>query len=101
MSRTPEPQDRVYDYRRRAAGKRPDGFMYDVDEDTGQYTVVYPTRRIQYEGQCVRIDGILHHCHVLLWHPEYLYGGDELVDYYYGEIEWSSSDGGREQWVVA
>lgn len=98
--RIPEPQDRVYDYRRRAAGKRPDGFMYAVDDEAGEYLVVYPTRRITYEGQCVRIDGILHHSNVLLWHPEYLYAGDETVDYYFGEIEWLSSVGGSEQWVV-
>jgi hypothetical protein len=97
--RSPEPQDRLYDYRRLAAGKRPDGFVYDVDEEQGMYTVVFPKRRIVYERQCIRIDGILHNQLILLMYPEYLYEGSDEEQYFYGEISWSSSDGGMDAWV--
>jgi hypothetical protein len=102
--RIPEPQDRLYDYRRLAAGKRPDGFVYDVDEEEGMYTVVFPTRRIERSTGCswnqtLRIDGILHHESILLDHPEYLYEGSDEEQYFYGEIYWSSSDGGMDAWV--
>src|ERR1700733_5226538 len=97
--KTPEPLDRVYDFSRLDAGKRPDGFVLLVDDDEEMYTVVYPRRRIEYEGsQCVRIDGILHNQLVLLMYPELLYEGDEEKRYWYGDLEWSSSEGGREEW---
>lgn len=101
MSRTPEPLDRVYDYSRLDAGKRPDGYVLLTDEDEEMYVVVFPRRVIEYRlDHCVRINGILHHRNTLLDHPELLYEGDEEKTYWYGEIEWSSSDGGSGEWQV-
>lgn len=100
MRRTPEPLERVYDYGRLDAEKRPDGRVLLVDDEEGFCTVVFSKTTIeQRTDQCVRINGILHHDSVLQRHPELLYEGDIEVDYFFDEIEWSSHDGGQGAWT--
>lgn len=102
MKRSPEPLDRVYDFSRLDQGKRPDGLVLLVDDDNEMYTVVFPERVIEYRtDQCVRINGILHHRNTLVFNPELLYEGQEETRYWYGDLEWSSSDGGKGEWQAS
>lgn len=97
--RRPQPEEQFYDYKRLAKDQRPDGVVYDIDEDNEMITVLYSEVNVEYrEDQCVRINGILHHNSVLAAHPEMIFEGGIELNYFFDEVEWSSREGGYGRW---
>jgi hypothetical protein len=102
--RYPKEGEQLYDYEREAKGLRADGRIWLVNGREQDVTVKFSPNRLEYsEDQTVRINGILHHCHVLLDHPWIKDAGElavaDRVRYEFSDLEWSSNDGGIGAWI--
>ena len=97
----------MWDSARERMGKQAIGIIVQVDRDwsegTGEVTVRFKGTAIEREGQCIRINNILHPDILLIMEPDYCKPRPteyEVYDFDLLDGNWSSHEGGDGLWSL-